>query len=122
MTSQLFIAVNNSFTLHLVLLLPPHSFLSILKFPCWVVPVVMIPKHTNKHKSVSVQLFLTAIAGRAVLRRDNAGLQLGSARAQAWLCCLVSAPVLLSHGANAQSCLENINIANSVSILINNDI
>lgn len=35
---------------------------------------------------------------------------------------LFSAPVPLSHGANAQNCLECINIANSVSILINNDI
>lgn len=35
---------------------------------------------------------------------------------------LVSAPVLLSHSASAQNCLEYINIANSVSILINNDI
>lgn len=35
---------------------------------------------------------------------------------------LFSAPVLLSHGANAQNYLECINIANSVSILINNDI
>lgn len=35
---------------------------------------------------------------------------------------LFSAPVLLSHAANAQNCLECINIANSVSILINNDI
>lgn len=35
---------------------------------------------------------------------------------------LVSAPALLSHGANVQNCLEYINIANSVSTLINNDI
>lgn len=35
---------------------------------------------------------------------------------------LVSAPVLLSHGASEQNCLEYINIANSVSVLINNDI
>lgn len=35
---------------------------------------------------------------------------------------LISAPVLLSHGANVQNCLECINDANSISILISNAI
>lgn len=126
MTSQLFIAVNNSSTLHLVLLLPPcpclSSFLLILKFPCWVVSVVMIPKHTQ------TQICLSPTFPDCHTRESRAegGTIRVHCSAQPLLrpgfAALVSAPVLLSHSANAQNCLEYINIANSVFILINNDI
>ena len=55
---------------------PFYQFSSlVLRFLCWVVPVNMIAyhahvcacTHTQRHKSVPVQLLLIAIPGRAVL-------------------------------------------------------
>lgn len=56
MTLQLFLALNNSSTLHLGLLLPPQAPSSVpfyqfpslvLKFLCWVVPITVVPYHTH---------------------------------------------------------------------------
>lgn len=94
----------------------------VLEFPCWVLSVVMIPKHTQ------TQICLSPTFPDSHTRESSAegGTMLVHCSAQPMprpgFAALVSAPVLLSHGVNVQNCSEYINIANSVSTLINNDI